>query len=53
MVHTHGFIEPNMANHAVYTEYFHVFEKAFLALVEGNVYNELAEVTSRHSQGTA
>lgn len=52
MVHTHGFIEPDMDNHAIYSDYFEVFEKAFLALVDHNVYNDLAEVTSRHSGGS-
>lgn len=47
MVHTHGFIEPNMENHKIYTEYFNVFRKAFLALVDKNVYNDLADVNDR------
>lgn len=49
MVHTHGFIEPNMDNHAIYTDYYRVFENAFLALVNADVYNELAEANNRHS----
>ncbi|MGO1834169.1 MAG: FGGY-family carbohydrate kinase [Actinomycetaceae bacterium] len=49
MVHTHGFIEPDMEAHAVYTDYFQVFEKAFLALANADVYNDLAEVNKRHS----
>lgn len=49
MVHTHGFIEPNMDNHEIYTDYYRVFENAFLALVNADVYNELAEVNNRHS----
>ncbi|AZN30772.1 xylulose kinase [Flaviflexus salsibiostraticola] len=49
MVHTHGFIEPNMEAHAVYTDFFNVFEKAFLAWADNGVYNDLAEVTARHS----
>lgn len=49
MVHTHGFIEPDMDAHAVYSDFFKVFEKAFLALVDANVYNDLAEVAMRHS----
>jgi xylulokinase len=49
MVHTHGFVEPDMEAHAVYTDYFQVFEKAFLALANADVYNDLAEVNKRHS----
>ncbi|MGO1739350.1 MAG: FGGY-family carbohydrate kinase [Actinomycetaceae bacterium] len=49
MVHTHGFVEPDMEAHAVYSDYFEIFEKAFLALVDADVYNELAEVNKRHS----
>lgn len=48
MVHTHGFIEPNMDNHAIYTEFYEVFKKTFLALVDANVYNELAEVAMKY-----
>lgn len=48
MVHTHGFIEPNMENHAIYSDYYQVFENAFLALVKEDVYNQLAEVNTRH-----
>ncbi len=47
MVHTHGFIEPDMDNHAIYTEYFEVFRKAFLALADNDVYNDLVAVNDR------
>lgn len=48
MVHTHGFIEPNMDNHKVYTEFYEVFKKTFLALVDANIYNDLAEVAMKY-----
>lgn len=47
MVHTHGFIEPDMDNHKIYTEYFKVFRNAFVALMDHNVYNDLADVNDR------
>lgn len=52
MVHTHGFIEPDMEAHAVYTDFYEIFKKTFLALVDANVYNELAEVALRHGGAT-
>lgn len=48
MVHTHGFIEPNMDNHKIYSEFYEVYKKTFLALVEANVYNDLAEVALKY-----
>ncbi len=47
MVHTHGFIQPNMDNHKIYTEYYKVFEKAFLAWANNDIYNDLADVNDR------
>lgn len=48
MVHTHGIIEPDMDKHEIYTDYFNIFEKAFLANRDANVYNELAAVTAKY-----
>ncbi|MBO1031797.1 xylulose kinase [Tessaracoccus sp. SD287] len=48
MVHTHGFIEPDMENHLVYTEFYEIFKKTFLALVDANIYNELAVVAMKY-----
>lgn len=48
MVHTHGFIEPDMDNHKVYTEFYEIFKKTFLALVDANIYDELAEIALKH-----
>ncbi|MGX7072461.1 FGGY-family carbohydrate kinase [Helcococcus kunzii] len=50
MVHTYGFIEPNMENHKIYTEFFEVFRNTFLALRDSGVYEELAEVTLKYGK---
>lgn len=48
MVHTHGFIEPNMETHKVYTDMYEIFKKTFLALVDANIYNELSDVVMKN-----
>lgn len=50
MVHTHNYIEPDMENHKIYTEYFEVFRNAFLALRDRNVYNDLADVVMKYGK---
>ena len=32
MVHTYGFIEPNMKNHEIYTDMYGIFKETFLSL---------------------
>ncbi len=48
MVHTYGFIEPNMENHKIYTDMYNVFKDTFLALRDADVYNKLAAVTNKY-----
>lgn len=48
MVHTHGIIEPDMKNHEIYTEFYNIFRKTFVALKDANIYNELAEVAMKY-----
>ncbi|MGC9157726.1 MAG: FGGY-family carbohydrate kinase [Terracidiphilus sp.] len=48
MVHPYGFIEPDMDNHAIYTDLFGIFKDTFLALRDANIYNRLASVCSKH-----
>lgn len=48
MVHTYGFIEPNMENHQIYTDMYHIFKDTFLALKDADVYNKLAAVTNKY-----
>lgn len=48
MVHTHGTIEPNIKNHKIYTDFYKMFEKTFLALKDANIYNELADLTMKY-----
>jgi len=48
MVHTYGFIEPNMKNHEIYTDMYGIFKDTFLALRDTNVYNKLAVVSKKY-----
>ncbi|MFZ5974711.1 MAG: FGGY-family carbohydrate kinase, partial [Bacillota bacterium] len=48
MVHPYAMVEPNMANHEIYTDMFGIFKNAFLALRDANVYNDLAAVSAKH-----
>lgn len=48
MVHTFGIIEPNMENHKIYTDMYHVFKDTFLALRDADIYNKLAGVTKKY-----
>ncbi|MDR1514177.1 MAG: hypothetical protein LBS45_00645 [Synergistaceae bacterium] len=48
MVHPYGFIEPDMSNHAVYSDMFGIFRDAFFALRDADVYNKHAAVCAKH-----
>ncbi len=48
MVHPFGSIEPDMQNHAVYEDVFHVFRDTFLALKEAGIYDKIAKLQSKH-----
>jgi xylulokinase len=48
MVHPFGMIEPNMANHEIYSDMFSIFRDAFLALRDAEIYNRLAKVSAKH-----
>lgn len=48
MVHTFGYIEPNMDNHKIYTDYYEIFKKAFISWKDDNVYNDLAAVNDKY-----
>lgn len=48
MVHTDSYIEPNMENYEIYTDYYEVFKKAFISWKDDNIYNDLADVNDKH-----
>lgn len=48
MVHTYEYIEPNMDNYKIYTDYFNVFKKAFISWKDDNIYNDLASVNEKY-----
>lgn len=48
LVHPHGFIEPNMKNHAIYSDYFEIFRDTFLALRDAKIYDRLNAVNNKH-----
>lgn len=48
LVHTHGFIEPNMKNHEMYTDCFEIYRDAFLALRDAKVYDRLSGVCNKY-----
>jgi xylulokinase len=48
MVHPYGFIEPNMSNHAIYSDMFGIFRDTFFALRDADVYNKHAAVCAKH-----
>ena len=48
LVHTDGFVEPNMAHHEIYKEYFGIFRDAFLAWRDRGVYDRLALAAEKH-----
>lgn len=48
MVRPYGMIEPNMANHEIYTDMYHIFEEAFLAWRDADIFNKLNDVCVKH-----
>ena len=48
LVHTDGFVEPNMAHHEIYKEYFGIFRDAFLAWRDRGIYDRLALAAEKH-----
>ena len=48
MVHTEEIIQPDMKKHEIYTDFYQMFKKTFLALKDANIYNELAQVAMKH-----
>lgn len=48
MVHTDGFVEPDMAHHEVYKEYYGIFRDAFLAWRNNGIYDRLAAAAEKH-----
>ncbi|MGI6150849.1 MAG: FGGY-family carbohydrate kinase [Christensenellales bacterium] len=48
MVHTDGFVEPNMAHHEVYKEFYEIFRDAFLAWRDSGIYDRLAAAAEKH-----
>lgn len=48
MVHTDGFVEPNMANHEIYKEYFEIFRDAFLAWKNAGIHDRLFAASSKY-----
>ena len=48
MVHPYGFIEPNMSNHAIYSDMFGIFRDTFFALRDAGVYNKHAAVCAKY-----
>lgn len=48
MVHTDGFVEPIMAHHEVYKEYYGIFRDAFLAWRNNGIYDRLAAAAEKH-----
>lgn len=48
LVHTDGFVEPDMKRHEIYKEYFGIFRDAFLAWRDRGIYDRLAAATDKY-----
>lgn len=48
MVHPYGYIEPNMANHELYSDVFACFKAAFEAWRDAGVYDQVVKMQQKH-----
>jgi xylulokinase len=48
MVHPFGYVEPHMANHAIYNDVFGVFKDTFIALRDAGIYDKVVAMQNKH-----